>query len=130
MDGNNLFKLATLALEVAIAFLMPVAIVFLKKSHEALKIKMGKDSLLWAEEEAGVIVYAVEQMYPQLKGTGKYKIAAELLNDWTGNKFSDKKLQLLIEAAVRAINYGRPPKELEQEVPEEHIVRPMGVIDK
>lgn len=91
-------------IQIAAIVLLPIIVKAIQTYMRHLEVQMGKTNY---EKYAAVIkdiVYAVEQLYPELLGEDKYKYAVYAINEKLGNILTEKEMNTLIEAAVAQIN--------------------------
>lgn len=94
----------SIIIQIAAIVLLPTIIKAIQTYMSHLEVQMGKTNY---EKYAAVIkdiVYAVEQLYPELLGEDKYKCAVYTINEKLGGILTDKEMNTLIEAAVAEIN--------------------------
>ena len=94
----------SIIIQIAAIVLLPIIIKMFKTYMNNLEVQMGKTNYEKYVSIVKNIVYAVEQLYPELLGKDKYKYAVYTINEKLGNTLTEQEMNTLIEAAVAQIN--------------------------
>lgn len=107
-----LIQLANYSLQLVVliigGFLINLGRKLFIKYSTYIENKIGKDNYALAEGLVKIIIQAVEQKYPQLKGDGKFELALEKVTsilETKGIVLSEEEKKLLIESCVKEMNY-------------------------
>lgn len=94
----------SIIIQISAIVLLPIIIKAIKTYMNNLEAQMGKANYEKYVEITKNIVYAVEQLYPEILGKDKYKYAVYAINEKLGNTLTEQEMNTLIEAAVAQIN--------------------------
>ena len=99
-----IIQILQILIQLIAVFLVPIIIKGVKTFNLHLEAQIGKANY---EKYAAVvkdIVYAIEQQYPNMAGSEKYKSAVYAINEKLGNLLTQQETDTLIESAVASIN--------------------------
>jgi hypothetical protein len=99
-----IIQVFSILLQIAGIILVPIVIMAIQTYLSHLEAQIGKTNYEKYAKMIKDIVYAVEQLHPELLGADKYKYAIYAINEKLGNILTEKEMNTLIEAAVAEIN--------------------------